>query len=187
MYLQTGIYTDPSSGACSNASNPAAALCAYGSGSSCVECPSGALCPGGYRLWALPGYWAPSDSSPSVSPCAPPDPAARCLGWSVSRGVSLCGPGYLAGSYLCSACAPSFYPADDGTCAACPVIAGPWDRYRGLLVLLAELVSFVAVVGVFLFALLRYYGGSMIGGLSQLVALGVWALTATQTVSQVSR
>ena len=187
MTMQTGLYTDPSSGLCTNASHPAAALCAFGSGTACSMCPSGALCPGGSRLWPRPGFWAASDGSGSVVPCAPPDPGARCPGWSVARGVSLCGPGYLEGSYLCSACAPTFYPADDGTCVACPVVAGPWDRYRGLLQLFAGLAGFVAVVGGGLYARLRCLGGTMAGGVKSLAALGIWALTAMQTVSQVSR
>ena len=184
---QTGVYTDPSSGACTNASNPAAALCAYGSGAACVTCPTGALCPGGSRLWPRPGFWVARESTASVSACAPPDPGARCLGWSVSRGVSLCGLGYLEGSFLCGACAPSFYLADDGACSACPVVTGPWDRYRGLLVLFAGVVGFVGVVGVGLFIAQHFTGGSMAGGAKQLLSLGIWTLTALQTVSQVSR
>jgi hypothetical protein len=45
----TGIFTDPSSGACTNASDPASLRCAYGAGASCQDCPVGALCPGGFR------------------------------------------------------------------------------------------------------------------------------------------
>ena len=95
--------------------------------------------------------------------------------------------GYLEGSYLCGACATRFYPEDDGTCVSCPVIMGPLERYRGLFQLLAGLVVFVIAVGVCLFVVLRCYGGSIAGGATQLVALGIWALTAMQTVSQVSR
>ena len=37
----SGLFTDPSTGACSNASDPAHARCAFGSGASCVMCPTG--------------------------------------------------------------------------------------------------------------------------------------------------
>ena len=29
----------------------------YGSGLNCIPCMTGGVCPGGYRVWALPGYW----------------------------------------------------------------------------------------------------------------------------------
>ena len=45
----TGLWTDPSTGACANGSDPASLLCAYGSGDGCVTCPGNALCPGGAR------------------------------------------------------------------------------------------------------------------------------------------
>lgn len=37
----SGPYTDPQTGACTNASNPASAYCAYGSDSTCQLCPVG--------------------------------------------------------------------------------------------------------------------------------------------------
>jgi hypothetical protein len=39
-------FVDPETGVCTNATNPQARECAYGSGESCVRCPLGALCPG---------------------------------------------------------------------------------------------------------------------------------------------
>lgn len=54
-------YTDPASGSCINASDPTSALCAFGSGDGCIICPSGALCPGGYRLWTRVGFYAPTE------------------------------------------------------------------------------------------------------------------------------
>ena len=96
----SGLYTDPSSGVCAKADNPAAANCAFGSGGNCVQvrcagfhsrrvriqtarfapqCPRGALCPGGSRAWPLPGYYTTSESSGVVLSCLPPDPTSRCV------------------------------------------------------------------------------------------------------------
>ena len=40
-------YTSPLTGACSNASDPRSANCAWGAGFACTQCPTGGLCPGG--------------------------------------------------------------------------------------------------------------------------------------------
>ena len=189
---QTGLFTDPSTGACTNASDPASYACAYGSGAGCKACPVGSLCPGGFRLWPRPGYWVASEAAATAIACPAPDAATRCPGWSAATaaaGTSSCGAGYLAGSYLCSACARGHYPTDTGTCAACPVLVGPWDKYRGLLLLLAGVAAFVLAAGAGLYVLLRCVvgAGSLTGGARQLFALGVWSLMALQTFSQVSR
>jgi hypothetical protein len=68
---------------------------------------------------------------------------------------------------------------------ACPVVTSAWDRYRGLLLLLAGIAAFVAVVWIGLTALIRSVGGTMGGGARRMLALAVWALTTAQTVSQV--
>ena len=122
----TGLWTDPTSGACSNASDPASYGCAYGGGSACSVCPVGAVCPGGARLWPRAGFWSPSEGSPAVLACARPLPALRCLGWNALTASTQCGPGYLQGSYLCGACARGFYTDDAGSCTPCPVISSVW-------------------------------------------------------------
>lgn len=106
---QSGRYTNPLSGACINASNPASLSCAYGSGDGCRVCPSGALCPGGNRMWSRAGYWAAYDTSGTVTPCSPPDPESRCTGWNVALGATICGLGYLQGSYSCGACMTGYF------------------------------------------------------------------------------
>lgn len=112
------------SGACLNASDPLSARCGFGSGSSCVPCPTvggrlAALCPAG-RAWPLPGYWSAGEQSTTVLAC--PRPAsARCLGWNATMGAVQCGAGYLQGSPLCSACAPGYHAdAASGACVRCP-------------------------------------------------------------------
>jgi len=71
---RTGLWTDPTGGACTNSSDSASFLCAYGGGDACVTCPTGALCPGGSRLWNRAGHWVASEAARAVSRCAPPDP-----------------------------------------------------------------------------------------------------------------
>jgi hypothetical protein len=112
-----GLYTDPSSGSCTNASDPLSFTCAFGAGSGCTACPTGALCPGGYRLWPRAGYWVPADTTRTVVPCDPPNSMQRCMGWSVAAGATVCGPGFRQGSYRCNACASGYFPFGDGTCA----------------------------------------------------------------------
>ena len=98
----SGIFTDPSTGACTNASDPAFSLCAFGGGAACRSCPTGAACPGGFRAWPQPGYWSPIESSTVVAPCVRPDALRKCLGWSAALGAAQCGAAYRQGSYLCS-------------------------------------------------------------------------------------
>jgi len=117
---QTGVWTDPASGACSNATDPASLRCAYGGASACEACPSGALCPGGSRLWPRVGYWAASERASTVTPCAPPDPAIKCGGWDIDSGLVQCGRPYLRASFLCGACAPGFYPTATGLASPAP-------------------------------------------------------------------
>lgn len=52
----------------------------------------------------------------------------------------------LQGSYLCGACAPSYFLAGDGTCAACPVNISTWDRYGTLVLLIACVVGFALLL-----------------------------------------
>jgi hypothetical protein len=183
----TGLFTDPTlSNACVNASDPASLNCAYGSGDACVRCPSGGLCPGGYRLRSRPGFWAAAESSEVVIPCSIPA-TARCIGWDASLGVTACGLGYRASSYLCGACAPGFYDPGDGTCASCPIISGAWEKYRGLLGLAAGIAAFVGLVAGALFVIVKTAGGTLAGLARRVVSLAVWAVMTVQTLALVAR
>ena len=181
---QTGLWTDPATGACANASDPASSRCAYGSGAGCSDCPGGALCPGGPRLWPRIGFWAPSEAASSVSPCGPPDPEAKCGGWNVSRSAVQCGVAYRAGSPFCGACAPGYYLPGDGSCAACPVVAGAWGRYSVVVLLLCGALAAALCVGLLLVALVKLYGGTLEGSARLVLDLAVWSVAALQTVSQ---
>ena len=70
----------------------------FGRGLDCAPCPEGAECPGGYRLWPVPGWWNSGEDSGFVEKC---HPSARCLG------LSDCSSGY--GGYACSVCADNHY------------------------------------------------------------------------------
>ena len=181
---RTGLYTDPATGACSNASDPASRLCAWGSGESCAACPGDALCPGGSRLWPRVGFWAPSEAATSVAPCAPPDPEVKCGGWNVSQGAVRCGQPYQAGSPLCGACARGYYLPGDGSCAACPIVAGLWSRYRTVILLLCLTLGVALAVGLMLVALVACYGGTLGGSARLLLDLAQWSVAALQTVAQ---
>jgi hypothetical protein len=183
--FQTGHFTDPSSGACANASNPASFYCAYGSADSCRRCDSNALCPGGSRMWPRQGAWAATSTSGTVLTC--PAPATeRCIGWDAAADTAICGPKYRAGSYLCSACASGHFDPGDGTCTVCPVTASAWERYNGLFSLFAGLAVFVGLVYTSLFAVVHIRGGTVAGLASGVVTLGVWAALALQTLALVA-
>lgn len=141
-----GLYTDPATGACTNASDPASAACAFGAGDGCRPCPSNALCPGGLRAWPVPGYWSPGEGSADLLPCSAPGATKRCVGWNSAVGGVKCGVGYLQGSYLCGACAQAYFLSGDGTCSACPILPSLWVQYKGLFTLIVVVVAFAAVV-----------------------------------------
>ena len=181
-----GPFTDTASGACTNAADPAAALCAYGEGSSCTACPVGAaLCPGGFRTWPLTGWWAAREGpgGPLVA-CAPP--AVRCRGWDAAAGVTLCSTGYEPGSAACALCASGYYSDPFSPyCLPCPA-PGATSGLTGLQAagaLAAAVAAALAVVFVVVWALS--------GAATDAVAVtGQFAMTAgisLQTVAAVSR
>eukprot|EP00698_Gefionella_okellyi_P009013 TRINITY_DN225_c0_g2_i5.p1 TRINITY_DN225_c0_g2~~TRINITY_DN225_c0_g2_i5.p1 ORF type:complete len:1943 (-),score=426.69 TRINITY_DN225_c0_g2_i5:3476-9304(-) len=82
----------------------------FGRGIECTSCPTGGLCPGGYRIWPLPGYWTPNEFSGVVFPCIP---SVACIG---GRG-SECAIGYM-GNY-CGTCSDGFYRDNANLCSGC--------------------------------------------------------------------
>eukprot|EP00698_Gefionella_okellyi_P010305 TRINITY_DN2665_c0_g3_i2.p1 TRINITY_DN2665_c0_g3~~TRINITY_DN2665_c0_g3_i2.p1 ORF type:complete len:3735 (+),score=895.51 TRINITY_DN2665_c0_g3_i2:675-11207(+) len=73
----------------------------WGRGVDCKNCTVGAICPGGYRLWPLPGYWASSEFAGYVTQCLP----GRCLGGR----EPVCALGYRG--EVCAQCDSGFYDA----------------------------------------------------------------------------
>jgi hypothetical protein len=98
-------------------------------------------------------------------------------------GATLCGAGYLQGSFACSACAANFFLQDDGSCASCPVLTSAWDRYQSLLYILIALFAMVAFVWAGLWVLVHVRGGTLAGGAVRMLHLGVWGLMAAQVVA----
>lgn len=84
----------------------------YGRGTDCHPCPTGATCPGGYRVWPNPGWWNSGEHSPNVQRCSPPA-EERCLGGRYSACAS-----QYRGDY-CAQCAPDHY-MQYGECYSCP-------------------------------------------------------------------
>lgn len=99
-----------------------ASVCVWGEGNDCVPCPTGGLCPGGYRLWSTPGWWVRAEDSLQFPVrCAFPA-EDRCTGWDLAARTTACGLGYANGSYACSRCAQGFYADSNagGACQRCP-------------------------------------------------------------------
>jgi len=110
----------------------------------------------------------------------PVSPASVVQAGASRQGASLCGHGYLQGSYLCTACAPRFFLEDSGACTACPVLASAWQRYSGLLYICMAIVGIVALVYAILAILVFCVGGTITGGLFRMSNLALWALMCAQ-------
>lgn len=145
--------------------------CVWGSGDLCLPCPTGALCPGGEVLLPLPGFWAPSRSSPpsDLTPCPSPDTLLRCPGFQIipsSLGIYGCGTGFKG--QACAACDKGYY-RDSGTCTTCPRTSLLSSILIPVLVFLGGLVGFgvVALAAVYL-ALLHCGNGKGVRGSEKL-------------------
>lgn len=170
--------------------NPAtASQCAYGSGLSCRPCPEGGLCPGGFRLWAQPGYWLSGETSVDLMKCSAPS-VQRCEGWDVVRGATRCGSAFQNDSTACSLCANEFYP-EKGSCSECPNANGDDGVSESVLISLA--VVFGSVVGVAavtllaIFIVFRRSGRPLNEGMAQVAQLVIWTITVLQVVAQAGR
>eukprot|EP01006_Ploeotia_vitrea_P055683 TRINITY_DN68023_c0_g2_i3.p1 TRINITY_DN68023_c0_g2~~TRINITY_DN68023_c0_g2_i3.p1 ORF type:complete len:1569 (+),score=598.02 TRINITY_DN68023_c0_g2_i3:697-4707(+) len=86
----------------------------WGAGLDCLPCPEGAICPGGYRIWPLPGYWIPTETSPPsrLVKCEVPF-LARCSGGRSSE----CGTGYTG--EFCSDCSVDHFKVAGFLCKSC--------------------------------------------------------------------
>jgi cysteine-rich repeat protein len=98
----------------------------FGEGLDCGPCPEGGICPGGYRIRPLPGYWNPGEDSGFVKRCNPPQSCTGCVGVGVdvcySTGTAApCAFGYEG--EFCGDCIddPRHYRAQgSGPCIPCP-------------------------------------------------------------------
>lgn len=106
----------------------------FGRGSECVECPKGAVCPGGNRMWPMPGWWTRNETEGWVKRCL--DPPGRCLGGQASE----CAPAY--GGDFCGECAVGFFK-ENTYCAQCSADITPW------ILLVANISSYVILIAAF--------------------------------------
>ena len=173
-------YTNPLDGKCTNASDPESYYCAFGLGDSCRLCPEGALCPGGYRAWPRPGYYALSERSGDVTRCSPPA-GERCLRWDPVRSLTVCGDVYRAGSIGCESCASGAYPTLDGSCAWCPSVGDPRPIVLAVFLLILTLAGTALVVTGLAYYIIRMLGGGTISGaLSRATDLMAWLFAVVQ-------
>ena len=105
----------------------------------CTPCPTGGYCPGGGRVWPLPGYWSFGETSPPVQ-CALPQACPGALSAATvqsdgSRATAVCAAGYV-GDY-CTVCAADYY-ADGQRCLSCGLQS---DEIVELVILLAIFVA----------------------------------------------
>ena len=119
--------------------------CAHGSGDACRPCsalcpagqPACAVCPGGFRVWPLAGFWVRREGDAAVHRCQPPA-ERRCAGWDLETGTSRCGEGFTG--EVCAACDHGFFPDPVEGCARCPegtpleLLLIPVGLYGGLAV-----------------------------------------------------
>ncbi len=174
---------------CRDAADPSHALCAYGAGDACAPCGEGALCPGGYRRWPKPGYWASAEDSPAgVARCAAPS-QDRCLGWDVINARSLCGTGYRG--FRCSRCDVGWFPESSGACSACPESQGGLELLIPALILAGCAAGlFVVVVGAIrcvVRCVVSRKGGSVSGGISTAAQFVAWTVSMLQVIVQVGK
>eukprot|EP00698_Gefionella_okellyi_P014030 TRINITY_DN3876_c1_g2_i1.p1 TRINITY_DN3876_c1_g2~~TRINITY_DN3876_c1_g2_i1.p1 ORF type:complete len:1915 (+),score=364.46 TRINITY_DN3876_c1_g2_i1:42-5747(+) len=136
-----------------------------GYGEECRRCPLGADCPGGNRIWPLPGWWSPGEFSGTVIQCNPPA-ALRCVGGRSSS----CGRGYQGSR--CGQCSQGFYLAGDA-CAECESTAQ----------IIALLLAQYLLLFVFVLALLFMSENGL--EMTQFLLLGIRAIWITQPSSVV--
>jgi hypothetical protein len=182
----TSGFADIPTDICLNASHPGHTLCPFGAGSSCRLCPYGALCPGGYRAWPLPGYYTVAEATGTVVKC--PVPESRCNGWDTSTGTVRCGVGYRPGGYMCMSCENGFYASHEGTCARCPASVNMSGAVIvSMLTFLAYMLAGLGVLYGVCLAVLKVGGGSFLNVRSSFVSLIIWTFTTLQTVAQLGK
>jgi len=110
----------------------------------CSNCPTTAYCPGGDRLWPIPGTWSP-DSQTVPYPCPPP--ASRCTG----NLDSPCAEGYQG--ELCAFCQEGYQVVNttSNVCESCTNGVCPQVRE-----LTASLYFYLICVGLIVFFSLSY-------------------------------
>ena len=122
-------------------------------GLTCLPCPTGGYCPGGGRVWPIPGYWSFDETSapvacalPQACPGALSDPQFSADG---ARLTATCAAGY-SGTF-CSSCATGYY-IDLQRCLSCGLESTEKLELSILLVLAAAIFLSMALCVAFLSA-----------------------------------
>jgi len=113
----------------------------YGVNGECESCPTGAICPGGPRVWPEAGYWSPNEDT---LPEACPAPTSRCLGGEGSP----CATGY--NGTLCENCVAGYEKNKTDYCVACPTSGCPETGITagGIAGLIIGLFIFFSILGI---------------------------------------
>ena len=117
-------------------------------GYECDACPSGGYCPGGGRVWPLPGYWSWNEVAAPTA-CALPLACPGALSQSQlaadgARQTSNCAEGFTGP--LCASCAAGYYQVSQ-RCLSCGLQSTDRDELGVLLtVALALFVSMAVCV-----------------------------------------
>ena len=153
--------------------------CAYGYADSCRQCPVGAFCPGGDRMWSQPGYWLADESSTHLRKC---DFPARCLGWDVAAGAPRCATGYDARTPECASCVTAFY-MDINHCVPCP--SDSTDVVTIIVLFAAAVLALFLVMLAVVMMITRRHGGTISNGVFRSRDFVTWTLICWQTIVQV--
>ena len=183
----------------------------------CISCPNGAVCPGqsaspsqtssaiqvfalrllcfcscpgGSRVWPLPGYWTNDENGGTIQACSAPA-AERCKGWNATEARVQCGEGFADSSYLCSTCDAGYFELD-GNCSPCP--RDTEMRYTIIVLPLVFFVvsTFLVFGGVLLTVVIvigKYTTGKRKWGRAVKISLdfSLWYLLLLQLLAQVAR
>eukprot|EP01029_Cantina_marsupialis_P030994 TRINITY_DN8689_c0_g1_i1.p1 TRINITY_DN8689_c0_g1~~TRINITY_DN8689_c0_g1_i1.p1 ORF type:complete len:878 (+),score=186.37 TRINITY_DN8689_c0_g1_i1:3-2636(+) len=154
-------------------------LCAFGAADDCKQCPTGAVCPGGYRLFSLPGYWTESEDSGTTVRCQPPS-TERCQGWNATIGESQCGDGYMMGSFGCMSCDSGFYEDSIKKCEKCPETQSSHEKYLPFVYLFMGLVTVFLFTLLIIFIAIKIKGGRFGEGVRRSKDFVIFALVLLQ-------
>eukprot|EP00943_MAST-04B_sp_MAST-4B-sp1_P005325 g5325.t1 len=165
--------------------------CPHGHAGQCKPCPLGARCPGGDRIWALPGFANVMDfdtNMQAIEPC--PTPAERCLGYQEDTKGEKCAIGY-SGS-RCGGCIFGYYnkPVGPRECYPCPQISNSYEAIMYPVIIVFGVLAFVFLLTTLIsYGMHRGIGGKISFGESRERAqeFMIYLCVSLALLSQVSR
>lgn len=201
-----GDYTNLETGLCEDPSNPLSYQCSWGQADYCKKCPTGALCPGGFRIWPRKGYWVSHEAGLNgmAYPCPNPDADTRCPGWPldcdqhdpecaylynqyIQHGMFPCGRGYRTGSNNCMQCDTGYYPNKQGTCSVCPKGTTWATMLLPLLYFFGGLLLLTVLLLIIIYSIIKCFGGNVSEASSKAIQFLLWSWMSLQTVVQATR